>query len=56
MMTGNITDLTGMTFIPPKPTRGASDGVSHSLPILIGRLGSRGCRLSFRCPLELIGY
>ena len=35
MVTGNVTDLTGMTFIPLKPTRGTSDGMNHSLPILI---------------------
>ena len=36
MVTDNVMDLMGMTFVPPKPTRGTSDGMSHSLPILIG--------------------
>ena len=35
MVTGSMTDSTGMTFILLKPTKGMSDGMSYSLPILI---------------------
>jgi len=35
METGGVMDSMGMTFIPPKPTRGMSGGMSRSLPILI---------------------
>ena len=35
MVIGNVTDLMGMSFVPPRPSRRMSDGMSHSLPILI---------------------
>ena len=35
MVTGNVMDTTSITFIPLKPTRGAFDGVSRFLSILI---------------------
>ena len=35
MVTGNVMDPTSMTFVPLKLTKGTSDGMSHSLPILI---------------------
>ena len=35
MVTGSVTDPTGLTFVPLKPTKGTSDGMSCSLLILI---------------------
>ena len=35
MVIGKVMDLTSITFVPPKPIRGTSDGMSRSLPILI---------------------